>query len=56
MPPSGPAQPDRAAEFSRLFESVHEGVYIGLLGPHDNVTIAANPYFRIMLGYPADTP
>ncbi len=56
MPSSGPAQPDRAAEFSRLFESVHEGVYIGLLGPHDNVTIAANPYFRIMLGYPADTP
>jgi signal transduction histidine kinase len=56
VPPSGPAQPDRTAEFTRLFESVHEGVYIGLLGPHDNVTIAANPYFRIMLGYPADTP
>jgi len=40
----------------RLFETVHEGVYIGLLGPRDNVTIAANPFFRIMLGYPADTP
>jgi signal transduction histidine kinase len=56
VPPSDPSQPDRAAAFSRLFESVHEGVYIGLLGAHDNVTIAANPYFRIMLGYPADTP
>ena len=24
---------DRAAAFARLFEAVHEGVYIGLLGP-----------------------
>ena len=44
----------RAAAFSRLFDAVHEGVYVGLLGPDDSVTIAANPYFRIMLGYPAE--
>ena len=35
---------------------MHEGVYIGLLGARDNVTIAANPFFRIMLGYPPGTP
>ncbi len=56
MPPSDPGRPGRAASLAQLFEAVHEGVYIGLLGPDDSVTIAANPYFRIMLGYPADTP
>ena len=35
---------------------MHEGVYIGLLGPRDNVTLAANPYLRLILGYPPDTP
>ena len=56
MPPTDPAQPSRAESFARLFEAVHEGVYIGLLGARDNVTIAANPFFRIMLGYPPGTP
>ena len=56
MPPPDPAQPSRAESFARLFEAVHEGVYIGLLGARDNVTIAANPFFRIMLGYPPGTP
>jgi len=56
VPPPDPAQPTRAESFARLFEAVHEGVYIGLLGPRDNVTLAANPFLRIMLGYPADTP
>jgi len=56
VPPANPAKPSRAESFTRLFEAVHEGVYIGLLGPRDNATIAANPYLRIMLGYPADTP
>jgi signal transduction histidine kinase/CheY-like chemotaxis protein len=39
-----------------LFDAVHEGVYVGTLGPRDNVTIAANPFLRIMLGYPPGTP
>ena len=56
MPPAGPADPSRAESLARLFEAVHEGVYVGLLGPRDNLTIAANPYFRIMLGYPPATP
>ena len=56
MPPAGPGDPSRAESLARLFEAVHEGVYIGLLGPRDNLTIAANPHFRIMLGYPPGTP
>ena len=46
----------RAEAFARLFESVHEGVYIGLLDAHGNTTLAANPYIRLIFGYPADTP
>jgi len=56
VPPPDPARIARAESFVRLFEAVHEGVYIGLVGPRDNVTIAANPYLRLMLGSPADTP
>jgi signal transduction histidine kinase/CheY-like chemotaxis protein len=40
----------------RLFEGVPEGVYIGLIGPRDNITISANPHLRIMLGHPPGTP
>jgi len=56
VPPSDSGRPGRAASLARLFDAVHEGVYVGVLGPDDSVTIAANPYFRIMLGYPGDTP
>jgi len=56
VPTPDAGRPGRAASLARLFEAVHEGVYIGLLGPDASVTIAANPYFRIMLGYPAETP
>jgi two-component system NtrC family sensor kinase len=56
VPPADPPKPARAESLVRLFEAVHEGVYIGTIGPRDNITIAANPYFRIMLGYPPGTP
>jgi len=56
VPLADPPKSTRAESFSRLFEAVHEGVYIGLLGPRDNVTVAANPFLRIMLGYPPGTP
>jgi signal transduction histidine kinase len=42
--------------FSRLFEAVHEGVYIGTLTPDGSKTIAANPYLKLMFGLTADVP
>ena len=44
----------RADAFSRLFEAVHEGVYIGLLGPRGTKTLAANPHLKLMFGYAAE--
>jgi signal transduction histidine kinase/CheY-like chemotaxis protein len=44
----------RADGFARLFEAVHEGVYIGLLRPRDTATLAANPHLKAMFGYAAD--
>ncbi len=44
----------RADAFSRLFEAVHEGVYIGLLGPRETKTLAANPHLKLMFGYPTE--
>ena len=46
---------NRADAFARLFEAVHEGVYIGLLGPRDTKTLAANPHLKVMFGYGRDT-
>src|SRR5215467_3496628 len=45
----------RAAAFARLFEAVHEGVYIGTLGPEQTTTIAANPYLKLIFGYASET-
>ena len=45
----------RADAFARLFEAVHEGVYIGLLGPRESTTLAANPYLKVMFGYGAES-
>src|SRR5687768_15574522 len=44
----------RVDAFARLFEAVHEGVYIGLLGPRQTTTLAANPHLEVMFGYPAE--
>ncbi len=41
--------------FARLFESVHEGVYIGLVGEDETATLAANPYLKLMFGWPEET-
>ena len=46
----------RANTFARLFEAVHEGVYIGTLstsGP-EAATTAANPHLKLTFGYGAD--
>jgi two-component system NtrC family sensor kinase len=42
--------------FARLFESVHEGVYIGAIGSASNATLSANPHLKLMFGFAADTP
>src|SRR5262245_24351379 len=45
----------RAAAFARLFEAVHEGVYIGSIGPDASATIAANPHLKLIFGYASET-
>ena len=46
----------RAAAFARLFEAVHEGVYIGTLGPETTSTMAANPHLKLIFGYASEAP
>jgi two-component system, cell cycle sensor histidine kinase and response regulator CckA len=45
----------RAEAFARLFDAVHEGVYIGQLGA-ESTTLAANPHLKTMFGYPRESP
>ena len=42
--------------FARLFEAVHEGVYIGTIQGADTQTASANPHLKLMFGFAADTP
>jgi two-component system NtrC family sensor kinase len=51
----------RAHAFARLFEAVHEGVYIGTIAPPGaapprGATLAANPHLRSIFGYAPDAP
>ncbi len=51
----------RARSFARLFEAVHEGVYIGHLADASdvtarNVTLAANPHLKAIFGFDQDAP
>src|SRR5947199_4904433 len=46
----------RGAAFARLFEAVHEGVYIGTIGPESTSTLAVNPHLKLIFGYPSETP
>jgi two-component system cell cycle sensor histidine kinase/response regulator CckA len=46
----------RGAAFARLFEAVHEGVYIGTIGPNETSTIAANAYLKLIFGYASEAP
>ena len=43
-------------EFARLFEAVHEGVYIGRVSADGSATLSANPYLKLMFGYASETP
>ena len=55
-----PARGHRANAFARLFEAVHEGVFIGSLtdgdGERGGTTLAANPHLKLIFGYPDDAP
>src|SRR6478735_7284441 len=51
--PTGTPEDDA---FARLFESVHEGVYIGELSADASRTLSANPYLKLIFGYAAETP
>jgi PAS domain S-box-containing protein len=42
--------------FARLFESVHEGVYIGTVSGDNTETVSANPYLKLIFGYSSETP
>ena len=54
-PASRPSSATPAAEtFARLFEAVHEGVYIGEIDPHASATLFANPFLKLMFGFAAD--
>jgi len=46
----------RAEAFARFFEVVHEGVYIGVLSPNGDRTIAANPHVKLIFGFAPDHP
>jgi PAS domain S-box-containing protein len=46
----------RAEAFARLFELVHEGVYIGSLAAAGDTTLAANPHLKLIFGYSIETP
>jgi len=49
----------RAAAFARLFEAVHEGVFIGTLSINPGsggTTVAANPHLKSIFGFPTGTP
>ncbi len=48
-------QERRLAGFARLFDSVHEGVYLGTLGAVSTTTLAANPHLKAIFGYSPDT-
>jgi len=43
--------------FARLFEALHEGVYIGLIAEDGATsTLAANPHLRLMFGWAEELP
>jgi two-component system NtrC family sensor kinase len=49
----------RADAFERLFEAVHEGVFIGTLAPaaarRGGLTLASNAHLKLIFGYPPET-
>ena len=46
----------RGPAFARLFEAVHEGVYIGTIDADATTTFAANAHLKLIFGYASETP
>jgi len=46
----------RADALARLFEEVHEGIYVGLVSATGSRTLAANPHLKLILGFAPETP
>lgn len=42
--------------FARLFDTLHEGIYIGLVSDEATATLAANPHLKLMFGWAEETP
>jgi signal transduction histidine kinase len=42
--------------FTRFFDALQEGVYIGLVGRHETATLATNQHLRAIFGWPPTTP
>ena len=42
--------------FTRFFDALPEGAYVGLLGKQSSTTVAVNPRLRLIFGWPATTP
>jgi len=42
--------------FADLFTGLREGLYVGLVGPDDSATLAANPHLRSIFGWLETTP
>jgi signal transduction histidine kinase len=53
--PRATASRPSAEAFARLFESVHEGVYIGTVSGDSGKTLAANPHLKLMFGFGSET-
>jgi two-component system cell cycle sensor histidine kinase/response regulator CckA len=56
MSTRGYFSPSATNALARLFEVVHEGVYLGSLDASGSATVAANPHLKLMFGYAADAP
>ena len=54
-----PARRDRSNTYTRLFEAIREGAFVGVLDlslATRSGSTAANPHLKSIFGYPADTP
>jgi signal transduction histidine kinase len=56
MSTRGYFSPSATNALARLFEVVHEGVYLGSVHATGSATVAANPHLKLMFGYAADAP